>query len=145
MLQGLSPHIRCRYRGKIALLDRDEKANMASVDGRKGFKQENPALLYDICKDDGQEKNSEVFCCNCEKRLCTSCKTLHKKFCPTHKTVTSTERLEYRKLGDLRLCEQHGKERVQFYCETHAEVLCRLCRSLKHSNCAIQNIKGASS
>ena len=110
---------------------------MASVDGRKAFKQENPALLCDICKDDGQKKQSEIFCCYCEKRLCTSCKTLHKKFCPTHKTISSTE-----KSGNLKVCKRHEKEKVQFYCNEHAEVFCRFCKSLRHSNCVIQNVKG---
>ena len=111
---------------------------MASVDGRK----RNSASICDICIDDGKEKESMVFCTHCEKHLCKSCKSLHQKFCPTHKTVTGKECIEDRKPKDPSICEPHEDEDVQYYCNEHAVILCRFCKSLSHSKCVIKTIKG---
>ena len=111
---------------------------MASVDGRK----RNTASICDICIDDGEENEAMVFCTHCEKHLCKSCKLLHQKFCPTHKTVTGIECLEDRQPKDPTICERHEEEKVQYYCNEHGAVFCRFCGSLKHPNCVIRNIKG---
>ena len=44
---------------------------------------------------------------------------------------------------DTMTCEIHVNQAVELYCESHVEVFCKFCQSIKHARCDVKKIKQA--
>lgn len=96
-------------------------------------------LFCDSCDDDGQTNTARSFCFDCEKYICSGCEKWHAKFSRNHKTIAGDDLPEAKELGPLMQCASHAKHSVEFYCEEHQLVFCRLCRHIKHGDCAVKD------
>ena len=50
---------------------------------------------------------------------------------------------EIPKENDAMTCEIHVNQVVELYCESHADVFCKFCQSIKHAGCDVKKIKQA--
>lgn len=91
--------------------------------------------LCNHCHEDGKSKVAVSFCCNCGMYFCQSCNKLHLRLAPDHKG----EELVHKGQQSL-ACSMHTSESVEFYCEQHNSVFCRLCRDLEHKTCLVQDL-----
>ena len=114
---------------------------MASVDGRRSYLAGSDEVLQHTCgpcKDDGETKEAKYRCEFCKINLCFDCRNDHKTFKATkNHSVVSTQGTgstsAQRTFAILCTCDQ--KRAVEVYCEKHAEVICPICETIKHSTC----------
>ena len=93
------------------------------------------------CNSDGFERQAARYCQDCNEFLCLKCTESHKRFknLKNHQILTANE--IPRTTGDcpeshdeiLCVCEQTSE--ATGYCETHNEVICETCKTLKHRKC----------
>ena len=99
------------------------------------------------CKTVGSEREARRYCFDCVEFLCDSCLEHHRKLPITknHK-ITSATNVPY-SVGRLLTikCECNKKQEVEFYCEDHADVLCKQCQSFRHQKCKTTPIQQSSS
>ena len=99
------------------------------------------------CKNDGEHKEANFYCPDCEFYLCCLCEVLHRRFSSSrkHKVVSCNQLLSKQDAtysssqGNL-LCAC-GLNRVQDYCKTHEDVFCSDCIKLSHRNCKYLTIE----
>ena len=110
---------------------------MASCDVKPSSKTFN----CDYCVKKGKTKAACGFCPQCRKYLCTVCDTFHGQFFDHEVLYGPLEEKTAQK--DTMTCEIHVNQAVELYCESHADVFCQFCQSIKHANCDIKKIKQA--
>ena len=110
---------------------------MASCDVKPSSKTFN----CDYCVKKGKTKAACGFCPQCRKYLCTVCDTFHGQFFDHEVLYGPLEEKTAQK--DTMTCEIHVNQAVELYCESHADVFCKFCQSIKHANCDIKKIKQA--
>ena len=124
---------------------------MASVDGSK-FRPKASDEMFDNtcgpCKEDNIEKGANQYCVDCGVYLCNQCKDFHRKLpvSKNHKVVLGGQNLAPVSLvsqgsGPALYCGCNTKKEVEFYCESHEDVMCGPCRSIKHHKCKTVSVQ----
>ena len=120
---------------------------MASIDGSRSYLAGSDEVIKHTCgpcKDDGEIKEAKYRCEICKIHLCFDCRNDHKTFKATknHSIVSNQGTGSTSAQGTFAiLCSCDQKRAVEVYCEKHAEVICPICETIKHSNCKICPIK----
>ena len=121
---------------------------MASVDGSRSLhitSDEAPDNLCDPCKFGGTQTNGSHYCKTCREYLCKSCKESHKRFkvSRNHTIVSSTEAASDGQNAQTFkvLCACDQSLEVVIYCESHDEVVCMTCKSVKHRKCNVTKLR----
>ena len=124
---------------------------MASVDGSKSLFMTSDEAIdnpCDPCKFGGTEINGTHYCNTCAEYLCRSCKESHQRFKATrnHKIVSSKDASGHgQNASQFKvICKCENALEVTSYCETHYEVACTTCKSLKHRKCNVTTLKDKS-
>ena len=117
---------------------------MASVDDSRSYLASSDEAIQNACgpyKDDGETKEAKYLCEFCKIYLCFDCRNDHKTFKATknHSIVSAnltqcTGSTATKSIFTI-LCDCNQKRDVEIYCEKHAEVICPLCKTIKHRNC----------
>ena len=123
---------------------------MASVDGFKSIQTASDELSDHVCgpcKIGGNDKEAIKYCSDCSEYLCDPCVSYHRTLALTknHKIVpANSESFDTgRRLTVYCGCNQN--QEVEFYCEDHADVICRQCQSFKHHKCKTSTVHQKSS
>ena len=121
---------------------------MASVDGSKSLFMTSDEAIdnpCDPCKFGGTEINGTHYCNTCAEYLCRSCKESHQRFKATrnHKIISSKDASgQGQNASQFKVfCSCDNALEVTNYCETHYEVACTTCKSLKHRKCYVTTLK----
>ena len=124
---------------------------MASVDGSKSLFMTSDEAIdnpCDPCKFGGTEINGTHYCNTCAEYLCRSCKEPHQRFKATrnHQIISSKDVSEQgQNASQFKVfCTCDNALEVTNYCETHNEVACTTCKSLKHRKCNVTTLKDKS-
>lgn len=119
---------------------------MASVDGSKSLHKasdESFDHLCGPCNNEGIVKEAKQYCGVCSEFLCDQCVSHHRKFpllkshkiVPAHTvSVNSTCRLSIN-------CGCNNNRETEYYCENHSDVICTLCKDIRHYKCKTMPIK----
>ena len=128
---------------------------MASVDGSKSIQGASDEMFDNICgpcKEDNVEKGASQYCVDCGVYLCNQCKDFHRKLpvSKNHTVVVGGQNLAPVSLvsqgsGPALYCGCNTKKEVEFYCESHEDVMCGPCRSIKHHKCKTVSVQEKSS
>ena len=110
---------------------------MASCDVKPSSKTYN----CDYCAKKSKTNTACGFCPQCRKYLCTMCDTFHGQFFDHEVFYGPLEEKTAQK--DTMTCEIHVNQAVELYCESHVEVFCKFCLSIKHASCDVKKIKEA--
>ena len=122
--------------------------NMASVDGSRSLhltSDEAPDNLCDPCRFGGIQTNGSHYCITCREYLCRNCKESHERFKATrkHTIVSSTDvASDGQNAPTFKVycsCDQSCE--VAIYCESHKEVACMTCKSVKHRKCNVTKLR----
>ena len=123
---------------------------MASVDDFGSILSTSDGVVDHVCgpcKTVGIEREARRYCYDCVEFLCDSCLDHHRKLPITknHK-ITSASNVPY-SVGRLLTinCECNKNQEVEFYCEDHADVICKQCQSFRHQKCKTTPIQQRSS
>ena len=124
---------------------------MASVDGSKSLFMTSDEAIdnpCDPCKFGGTEINGTHYCNTCAEFLCRSCKESHQRFKATrnHQIVASKDVSGHgQNASQFKVfCTCDNTLEVTSYCETHNEVACTTCKSVKHRKCNVTTLKDKS-
>ena len=123
---------------------------MASVDGSKSLFMTSDEAIdnpCDPCKFGGTEINGTHYCNTCAEYLCRSCKESHQRFKATrnHKIVASKDASGQGQNASFKVfCTCDNALEVTSYCETHNDVACMTCKSVKHRKCYVTTLKDKS-
>ena len=121
---------------------------MASIDGSRSLhitSDQAPDNLCDPCRFGGIENNGSHYCKTCREYLCMNCKESHKRFkvSRNHTIVSSTDVApDGQNASTFEVycaCDQSCE--VAIYCESHDEVVCMTCRSVKHRKCNVITLR----
>ena len=117
---------------------------MASINGRKSYLAGSDEVIQYACgpcKNDGEIKESHYYCEDCKVYLCFECKDEHETFKATKHHSLIQAHMAQRVASAVSkgtfviLCSCDQKRAVEVYCETHMEVICPSCKTIKHRNC----------
>ena len=117
---------------------------MASVDAATSYQLGSDEVFQYTCapcKDDGLDKEAKFKCLNCDENLCQDCKDYHKKFKATKShRIVNIENATSDSSMDVRIsfgvpCNCSQNQIVEIYCKEHSEVICSICKTVKHRNC----------
>ena len=112
---------------------------MASCDVESSSKKNN----CDYCAKKSKTNAACGFCPQCRKHLCSTCETFHGQLFD-HELLYGREIAEEKTAHkDTFTCEIHVNQVVELYCESHADVFCKFCQSIKHAGCDVKKIKQA--
>ena len=121
---------------------------MASVDGSRSLFMTSDEAIdnpCDPCKFGGTEINGTHYCKTCSEYLCRSCKEWHQRFKATrnHQIVASKDASgQGQNASQFKVfCTCDNALEVTSYCETHNEVACTTCKSVKHRKCYVTTLK----
>ena len=121
---------------------------MASVDGSRSLhitSDEATDNLCDPCKFGGIHNNGSHYCKTCREYLCKTCKESHQRFkvSRNHTIVSGTEAAsDGQNASTFKVycsCDQSCE--VAIYCESHDEVVCMTCKSVKHRKCNVITLR----
>ena len=121
---------------------------MASVDGSRSLhitSDEAPDNLCDPCKFGGIQNIGSHYCKTCREYLCRNCKESHQRFkvSRNHTIVSSTDvASDGQNTSTFKVfcaCDQSSE--VVIYCESHREVVCMTCKSVKHRKCNVSKLR----
>ena len=121
---------------------------MASVDGSRSLhitSDEAPDNPCDPCRFGGIQNNGSHYCKTCREYLCRNCKESHERFKATrkHTIVSSTDiASDGQNAPAFKVycaCDQSCE--VAIYCESHDEVACMTCKSVKHRKCNVTKLR----
>ena len=122
---------------------------MASVDGSRSVQgASDEAFTYecDPCKSDDKVKEGKHYCQTCQEYLCDECRNYHKKFKEMRNHIILSGSMAHNHgAGDQGIpgvkCDCN-KNLVEIYCNTHKEVICGFCKTVKHSGrCSTNSIQ----
>ena len=88
-------------------------------------------------------KAASHFCNDCQENLCKACAESHTrlKILRNHTLVpindTSKQQLPHTVALNPVICDCDQKKAVTHFCETHSDVICDSCRTIKHRKCNI--------
>ncbi|XP_060607203.1 uncharacterized protein LOC132759456 [Ruditapes philippinarum] len=95
-------------------------------------------LFCDPCYQDGDKKEAEGFCVECQHYLCDQCFRYHclPKPMKHHKLLGKSE-MPKRKVDESlsETCSHHEEEMIKYYCKTHGTVGCNSCMIIHHKPC----------
>ena len=123
---------------------------MASVDGSKTLhigSDEIYTNICDPCNYDGTEGQAVRYCQDCQEKLCSSCTESHKRFKSSrnHVVVAIEDMVEDEtavKTGrDSIVCSCDLSLVVTHFCESHWDVICNTCKTVKHRKCETVEIQ----
>ena len=105
--------------------------------------------IFGPCSTDGVDKEDKHYCQDCGQKICVTCRDYNRKFAgnsnhiivPVNKGLATGNGNE----GVAISCGCNKKQQVTFYCETHEDVICSLCKSFKYHTCSNTSIKEKSS
>ena len=127
---------------------------MSSVDGARSIQVASDETVLKVCgpcKYNGTEKDASMFCIDCQECLCTACTELHKglKFSRNHslrlvKEMTSEQTASHI-LSCIEFCDCVQHSAVTVYCVDHDDVMCQICKTVKHLKCNTLTISEKSS
>ena len=124
---------------------------MASIDGSKSLFMTSDEAIdnpCDPCKFGGTEINGTHYCNTCAEYLCRSCKESHQRFKATrkHQIISSKDVSgQGQNASQFKVfCTCDNALEVTNYCETHNEVACMTCKSVKHRKCNVTTLKDKS-
>ena len=124
---------------------------MASVDGSRSLFMTSDEAIdnpCDPCKFGGTEINGTHYCNTCAEYLCRSCKEWHQRFKATrnHQIISSKDVSgQGQNASQFKVfCTCDNALEVTNYCETHNEVACTTCKSVKHRKCNVTTLKDKS-
>lgn len=105
-------------------------------------------FLYEcgLCRAEGKTKEAKKFCVNCQSNICDFCIRSHNRFGDLRKheisdVMVAPIRHAKQEAGHGIVCSCSGNNNVEFYCETHDEVLCISCITVKHRKCNIVSVQ----
>ncbi|XP_060591999.1 uncharacterized protein LOC132746767 [Ruditapes philippinarum] len=104
-------------------------------------------LLFCIpCDRDGARVPAKGYCLTCTEHLCDTCCKHHKKQTPSRHhilqdqdSMPTTPSVPIVK-DEFDSCDDHGDEKLKFYCKDHDIVACSVCVTLKHRLCTVDYI-----
>ncbi|XP_070206144.1 E3 ubiquitin-protein ligase Midline-1-like [Littorina saxatilis] len=108
-------------------------ATMALVDSHKTLSGQHVCM---ICEDNTAATS---FCLQCDFKLCEDCTRKHKKVPVTRKhVIEDLNKLSPQRLAQINraTCNMHDDRPAEVYCSTHRELICMLCATTNHRNCA---------
>ena len=123
---------------------------MASVDNFGSIYSTSDVIVDHVCgpcKSEGSEKEATKYCYDCQEYLCDSCLNHHRKLPITknHKIASASD-VPYSTGRRLTIhCGCNKKQEVEFYCERHAEAICKQCLNFGHQKCNTVTIQQKSS
>ncbi|XP_071162384.1 uncharacterized protein [Mytilus edulis] len=89
------------------------------------------------CGHDGNTRNTEKWCTDCNEGFCNVCEKAHKSL-----RITRDHNLilieDYRKIENRNVCiqcEEHGSK-LELYCKVHENTICIACFTAKHKECS---------
>ena len=117
---------------------------MESVDGsRSVLHSSDQTVLYvhcDPCKYTEVHKEASHFCNDCLENLCKACAESHKrlKLLRNHTLVPidASKHLPSPLVSNPIICDCDQTKVVTDFCETHNDVICNSCRTIKHRKCS---------
>ncbi|XP_071150320.1 tripartite motif-containing protein 29-like [Mytilus edulis] len=88
------------------------------------------------CKSDDVRKYAKSWCGNCEIVLCKDCEKDHRKnkSSRNHKVVSIEDYHGIEHVSNSKVCQHHGKP-LEWFCKTHDNCLCVVCKSSSHNSC----------
>ena len=116
-----------------------------AVGGSSLYKGSEEGFDYecDPCKVDEAIKEARHFCPVCQEYLCDDCRHHHRKMRATksHKILSGKDMPK--KAGPTRIMKPQdicacGQNVADFYCETHKEVFCVTCKTVRHRSCNVE-------
>ena len=120
---------------------------MASpADGSQSLSSdETPDNFCDPCKFRGIQTQCCHYCRSCAEYLCIGCKECHESFKATrnHTIVSSTDVApDGHNTSQFKVyCACDQSLEVAIYCESHNEVACITCKSVKHRKCTVNKLQ----
>ncbi|XP_060592003.1 uncharacterized protein LOC132746769 [Ruditapes philippinarum] len=104
-------------------------------------------LLFCIpCDRDGARVPAKGYCSTCKEHLCDTCYKHHKKQTPSRHhilldqdSMPTTPSVPIVK-DEFDSCDDHGDEKLKFYCKEHDIVACSVCVTLNHRLCTVDYI-----
>ena len=123
---------------------------MASVDGSRSFAISSDQTfqnLCDPCKYTGVHKEATHYCNDCQEYLCKTCADSHKrlKLLRNHTLIpvsgSSQQPLQSTVVSNPVICDCDQNVAVTDFCETHNEVTCHSCKTIKHRKCNTCSIR----
>ncbi|XP_060567923.1 uncharacterized protein LOC132726605 [Ruditapes philippinarum] len=108
-------------------------------------------LLFCIpCDRDGVRVPAKGYCSTCKEHLCDTCYKHHKKQTPSRHhilldqdSMPTTPSIPIVK-DEFDSCDDHGDEKLKFYCKEHGIVVCSVCVTLNHRLCTMDYIPNLS-
>ncbi|VDI63521.1 Hypothetical predicted protein [Mytilus galloprovincialis] len=89
------------------------------------------------CGHDGNTRNAEKWCTDCNEGFCNVCEKAHKSL-----RITRDHNLilieDYRKIENVNVsikCEEHGLK-LEMYCKAHETAICIACLPTRHKVCS---------
>ncbi|XP_053378518.1 uncharacterized protein LOC128548138 [Mercenaria mercenaria] len=105
-----------------------------------GPSSENTNIICDPCRNDGENINAEGYCVECEEYLCKDCYKVHCRPSVTrHHVLQEKDSMPRKRTSKPEMCPIHVEQPIEYYCVTHEEVCCTMCRSMSHEKC--ENVK----
>ncbi|XP_060576864.1 uncharacterized protein LOC132734166 [Ruditapes philippinarum] len=95
-------------------------------------------IYCDPCYQDGEEKEAEGFCVECQHYLCDQCFKYHCLPKPSrHHKLLGKSKMPKRKIDESlsETCSHHEGETIKFYCKTHETDGCSSCMIIHHKPC----------
>ena len=114
---------------------------MATVGGSRslqGGSEETFNTVCGPCRSGNTEREAKYLCENCKEYLCDACKIYHENLTATknHKILSGILITQVTQRNNHKiLCSCNQRQEVTTYCETHEDVICNLCGSVKHRKC----------
>lgn len=92
-------------------------------------------FLCDPCLKDGQKLPANGFCIDCQHYLCDVCFKYHLRPLPMrHHALLDKSNMPKAKIPCDDVCKKHKKP-IEYFCESHSQVACRVCKTTTHSQC----------
>lgn len=96
-------------------------------------------VLCNPCNYENKNVTAEGFCHECEEYLCSTCLRYHSRLAgtKTHNVIHGEEMTKNAKqtLRVPEFCPIHDKQSFEFFCQTHGELVCSVCRKQVHIEC----------
>ena len=117
-----------------------ETQEMASADGFSTIHSTSDGVadrMCGPCKTVRSEREARKYCYDCAEYLCDLCLDHHCKLPITkNHAMIPANHVPYTTGPRLTInCGWDENEEVEFYCEGHADVICKQCQIIKHNEC----------
>lgn len=91
--------------------------------------------LCDQCQENDASSSAEVYCIECDEKLCKVCANYHKrqKQLRNHQVVElGTETIKVHKKSAAAFCKVHTEKPVEMFCNDCNDAICVVCYAVNH-------------